>query len=190
VPGLYENIKITTKEDMRIAEALMMQRNPINFRTGIGYDSHRLVSGRKFILGGVDIPFDRGLEGHSDADVLLHAVCDAILGAAALGDIGRHFPDNDSQYRNISSLVLLEKVNEMVKAKNFFINHIDVTVLMEEPKLAPYADRIVSNICRVLHLPGGCVNIKAKTNETMGFVGRQEGVAAFAVSTLLEKRKK
>lgn len=190
VPGLYENIKITTKEDMRIAEALMMQRNPINFRTGIGYDSHRLVSGRKFILGGVDIPFDRGLEGHSDADVLLHAVCDAILGAAALGDIGRHFPDNDSQYRNISSLVLLEKVNEMVKAKNFFINHIDVTVLMEEPKLAPYADRIVSNICRVLHLPGGCVNIKAKTNETMGFVGRQEGVAAFAISTLLEKRKK
>jgi 2-C-methyl-D-erythritol 4-phosphate cytidylyltransferase/2-C-methyl-D-erythritol 2,4-cyclodiphosphate synthase len=190
VMGFHENIKITTKEDMIMAETLMMREHPMSLRTGFGYDSHRLVSGRKFILGGVEIPFDKGLDGHSDADVLLHAVCDAILGAAALGDIGRHFPDNDSRYQNISSLILLEQINKMIKRKKFFIKNIDVTVLLESPKLAPYVDRIVSNICHVLSIPEHCVNIKAKTNEKMGFVGRKEGVAAFAVATLMEKRKR
>lgn len=190
VEGSEENIKITTQEDMKMAETLMMRDGFMSLRTGSGYDSHRLISGRKFILGGVEIPFDKGLDGHSDADVLLHALCDALLGAAALGDIGGHFPDDDARYKNISSLILLEKVHEMVQAKSFFINNIDVTVLMEAPKLAPYVDRIVSNICQILCIPKNCVNIKAKTNEAMGFIGRQEGVAVFATATVLERRRK
>lgn len=190
VEGLEENIKITTQEDMKMAEALIMRNNPMSLRTGFGYDSHRFIAGRKFILGGVEIPFDKGLDGHSDADVLLHAVCDALLGAAALGDIGRHFPDNDERYKNISSLILLERVQDMLQAENFFVNNIDATVLMESPKLAPYVERIVSNICQVLCIPKNSVNIKAKTNETMGFIGRREGVAVMATATVLERKRK
>lgn len=190
VEGSEENIKITTQEDLGMVETLIMRDHSMNLRTGLGYDSHRFISGRKFILGGVEIPFDKGLDGHSDADVLLHALCDALLGAAALGDIGRHFPDDEVRYKDISSLILLEKVHEMVQAKNFFVNNIDVTVLMEAPKLAPYVDQIVSNVCRVLRIPKNNVNVKAKTNETMGFIGRREGVAVFATATVLERRRK
>ncbi|MFA5321424.1 MAG: 2-C-methyl-D-erythritol 4-phosphate cytidylyltransferase [Smithella sp.] len=189
IEGSYENIKITTNEDMMIADVLMKKRNKVGFRSGMGYDSHRFAAGRKLILGGVDIPFDKGLQGHSDADALIHAICDALLGASGDGDIGRHFPDNDPEYKNISSMILLERVNKIIKAKRFSINNIDATVVMEQPKLIPHADKMISNIARVLKITKDCVNIKAKTNEGMGFAGRNEGVAVFAVVTLTERKK-
>jgi 2-C-methyl-D-erythritol 4-phosphate cytidylyltransferase/2-C-methyl-D-erythritol 2,4-cyclodiphosphate synthase len=189
IEASYENIKITTNEDMQIADALMKERNKAGLRSGLGYDSHRFAADRKLILGGVEIPFDKGLLGHSDADALSHAVCDALLGAAAVGDIGRHFPDNDPQYKDISSMILLEKTGKLIKAKGFSINNVDVTVVMETPKLAPYAAKIASNIARVLKIDEDSVNIKAKTNEGMGFVGRNEGVAVFAVATVMERKK-
>jgi 2-C-methyl-D-erythritol 4-phosphate cytidylyltransferase / 2-C-methyl-D-erythritol 2,4-cyclodiphosphate synthase len=188
VEGSYENIKITTNEDMQIADAIMKKRNKVILRSGLGYDSHRFAEHRKLILGGVEIPFDKGLQGHSDADALIHAICDALLGAAGAGDIGRHFPDTDPEYKNISSMIILERVGKLIKEKGFSINNIDVTVVMEMPKLAPYAARMVSNIARVLNIPDDCVNIKAKTNEGMGFIGRNEGVAVFATSILSERK--
>jgi 2-C-methyl-D-erythritol 4-phosphate cytidylyltransferase/2-C-methyl-D-erythritol 2,4-cyclodiphosphate synthase len=186
VHGLVENLKITTREDLMMAEALMRRKRMDSFRTGLGYDSHRLVDGRKLLLGGVEIPFAKGLEGHSDADALVHAVCDALLGAAGCGDIGRHFPDDDPQYKNISSLILLGKVKEVVNGKGYSIRNIDVTVVMEEPKIAPHVGQMIFNLHRVLDIPESCINIKVKTNERMGWVGRKEGVAVFATS-LLEK---
>lgn len=190
VEGFYENIKITTNEDMQTADALMKRKTKSALpRIGLGYDSHRFAENRKLILGGVEIPFDRGLQGHSDADALIHAVCDALLGAAAAGDIGRHFPDNDPQYKNISSMILLEKVGKIIKAKGFAVNNIDVTVLMEAPKLAPHADGMIANLARALKIPEESISIKAKTNEGMGFVGRNEGVAVFAAATLNERKK-
>jgi 2-C-methyl-D-erythritol 4-phosphate cytidylyltransferase/2-C-methyl-D-erythritol 2,4-cyclodiphosphate synthase len=189
VEGSYENIKITTNEDMIIADALMQKRNKECFRSGIGYDSHRFAADRKLILGGVEIPFDKGLYGHSDADALIHAVCDALLGAAGAGDIGRHFPDNDPEYKDISSIILLKRVKKIIEANKFTINNIDATVLMEKPKLLPHAAQMVSNIASVLNIPEASVNIKAKTNETMGFIGSNEGVAVFAVATLTERKK-
>ena len=186
VESSYENIKITTNEDMSIADALMKKRNKSGYRTGFGYDSHRLVPDRKLILGGVEIPFHKGLLGHSDADVLLHAICDALLGAAGAGDIGRHFPDTNPEYKDISSLILLERVKKLIATKGFSIVNIDATVVMEAPKLAPHADKMVANIAGVLKIAKDHVNIKAKTNEGMGFVGRSEGVAVFAVAALSE----
>jgi 2-C-methyl-D-erythritol 4-phosphate cytidylyltransferase / 2-C-methyl-D-erythritol 2,4-cyclodiphosphate synthase len=189
IEASYENIKITTNEDMQIADALMKKRNKAGLRSGLGYDSHRFAADRKLILGGVEIPYEKGLLGHSDADAVIHAVCDALLGAAAAGDIGRHFPDNDPQYKDISSMILLEKTGKLIKAKGFSINNIDVTVVMETPTLAPYASGMVSNIARALKIDEDSVNIKAKTNEGMGFVGRNEGVAVFAVATVMERKK-
>ena len=157
-------------------------------RIGHGYDVHRLVEDRKLIMGGVEIPYEKGLLGHSDADVLVHAICDALLGAAAAGDIGRHFPDSNSEYKNISSLILLERVKAIIEEKGFSIINIDATVVLETPKLAPHADAMVSNIARVLKVSKDCVNIKAKTNEGMGFTGRNEGVAVFAVTALTERK--
>jgi 2-C-methyl-D-erythritol 4-phosphate cytidylyltransferase/2-C-methyl-D-erythritol 2,4-cyclodiphosphate synthase len=190
IEGSYENIKITTSEDLIMAEALMKKKtgSKIDFRNGFGYDSHRLVLNRKLILGGVEIPFDKGLQGHSDADALVHAICDALLGAAGCGDIGRHFPDNDPEYKNISSIILLERVKKIIEAKEFLINNIDATVVMEMPRLAPYAAQMVSNIARALDIAESSVNIKAKTNEGMGFVGRNEGIAAFATATVMERK--
>ena len=153
-------------------------------RTGIGYDSHRLTEGRRLIIGGVDIPHERGLLGHSDADVLLHAVCDAILGAIGAGDIGRHFPDTDPRYKGINSLKLLEAVKALAAEKGFRLNNIDATVIMEKPKLLPHIAAMIANISRVIGLPEDRINIKAKTNEGMGFTGRGEGVAALAVVTV------
>jgi 2-C-methyl-D-erythritol 4-phosphate cytidylyltransferase/2-C-methyl-D-erythritol 2,4-cyclodiphosphate synthase len=186
--GSYENIKITTNEDMLMANALINKKNKFGFRTGFGYDSHRFDADRKLVLGGVEIPFDKGLYGHSDADALIHAICDALLGAAGADDIGRHFPDNDPEYRNISSMILLERVNKIIKAKGVSINNIDATVVMEQPKLAPYAARMVANIARALKIPEDCINIKAKTNEGMGFTGRNEGVAVFATAAVTERK--
>jgi 2-C-methyl-D-erythritol 2,4-cyclodiphosphate synthase len=156
-------------------------------RAGIGYDSHRLVAGRDFILGGVAIPSERGLIGHSDADVLVHAVCDAIIGALGAGDIGRHFPDTDPRYRGISSLVLLARVREMAAAAGFVVGNVDTTVIVERPKLAAYIAAMSANIAASLDIAPERVNVKAKTNEGLGFLGREEGVAAYAVVILAER---
>jgi 2-C-methyl-D-erythritol 2,4-cyclodiphosphate synthase len=157
-------------------------------RIGFGYDSHRLVSGRTLILGGVEIPHDKGSWGHSDADALVHAICDAILGAIGEGDIGRHFPDNDQNFKDISSLILLQTVVRLADDKAFSTHNVDCTIILERPKLVGYTPAMVANIAAILHLSPEMVNIKAKTNEGMGLVGLGEGVAAFAVVTVKEKR--
>lgn len=153
-------------------------------RIGIGYDVHRLVEGRKLILGGVTIPHPRGLLGHSDADVLLHAVCDALLGAAGLGDIGQHFSDKDPRYAGVSSLVLLEEVLKKIKEKNFKISNVDTVLIAEEPKIGAYRAEMQSNMARVLQIQPSQVNIKATTEEGLGFTGKKEGIAAWATVIL------
>lgn len=153
-------------------------------RTGIGVDSHRFEEGRPLILGGVDIPHEEGLAGHSDADVLTHAVIDALLGAAGLGDIGQHFPDTDERFKGADSLELLRTVMVFLEQNRFRILHVDTTVMMERPKISPYRDSIRTTLSGALGLPLGHVNVKATTGEGMGFVGRGEGVAAMAVATL------
>lgn len=153
-------------------------------RIGIGYDVHALKPGRKFILGGVEIPYERGLDGWSDADALIHAVMDALLGAAALGDIGTHFPPGDEKYKNISSLVLLGKVKELLDNNQWKIGNIDVMIMAEQPKLKDYMGKMAQNISGALALPTADVSIKAGTSEKMGFVGRGEGIAVEAVALL------
>jgi 2-C-methyl-D-erythritol 2,4-cyclodiphosphate synthase len=153
-------------------------------RIGHGYDVHRLAEGRSLILGGVQIPYARGLDGHSDADVLTHAVMDALLGAAALGDIGRHFPDSDPAYLGISSLVLLDTVWKLVTEKGYRLGNLDVTVLAQKPKLAPYLPQMRINLALVLDVDPEQINIKATTEEHLGFTGREEGIACHAVCLL------
>lgn len=155
-------------------------------RIGFGYDVHRLVAGRKFILGGVEIPSEVGLLGHSDADVLCHAICDALLGSLALGDIGQHFPDSDERYAGISSLLLLKKVGELITQNEHRVCNLDATVVLEKPKLAPFAKTMCKNIAEALAIDSTQVSIKATTSEGMGFVGQREGVTAYAV-VLVEK---
>jgi 2-C-methyl-D-erythritol 2,4-cyclodiphosphate synthase len=152
--------------------------------TGIGYDAHRLAAGRPLILGGVEIPHEQGLDGHSDADVLTHAIIDALLGAAGAGDIGLHFPDTDERYRGADSLELLRTVVDLLARDSFAIRHVDATVVMERPRLAPHRDAIRERLASELGVALGHVNVKATTGEGMGFVGRGEGVAALAVATL------
>ena len=156
-------------------------------RIGFGYDSHRLIEGRKLILGGMEIPHEKGLVGHSDADVLIHSICDAILGAIGGGNIGQHFPDTEPSYKDISSLKLLRRVSDMAGEGGFFINNIDSTIVLEKPKLAGYLYEMIINIADTLNISPDNVNVKAKTNEGMGFLGHGEGVAAFAVVTVMEK---
>jgi 2-C-methyl-D-erythritol 2,4-cyclodiphosphate synthase len=156
-------------------------------RVGQGFDVHQLVAGRKLILGGVEIPHERGLLGHSDADVLLHAICDALLGAAALGDIGRHFPDSDSRYKGIDSRRLLREVMQLLNDKGYGVVNLDATIIAEAPKMAPHTGQMVVNIAADLGVETGCVNIKATTTEKLGYTGRGEGIAAQAVC-LIEKR--
>lgn len=153
-------------------------------RVGSGFDVHQLVEGRKLILGGVEIPFEKGLLGHSDADVLLHAVKDALLGAAALGDIGRHFSDSDERYRGISSIKLLQEVKVKLEKKGYGINNIDATIIAQAPKMAPYIEIMRENIAGTLGIPLENINIKATTTEKLGFTGRGEGIAAQAVVTI------
>ena len=155
-------------------------------RMGQGYDVHRLEKGRKLILGGVEIPYEKGLSGHSDADVVLHAVCDALLGAAALGDIGKRFPDTDEKYRNISSVILLKEVKKLLDTMECTINNIDVTVIAQEPKISPYIYQMRRNIASVLDIGEGAVSIKATTEEGLGFTGRKEGIAALAAAVIDE----
>lgn len=150
-------------------------------RIGHGYDVHRLVEGRKLFLGGVDIPYEYGLLGHSDADVLLHAVCDALLGAAALGDIGKHFPDSDERYKGISSLLLLENTARLLAANGWRVENIDATVIAQAPKLAPHIDRMRDNIAAAVGIPVGAVSVKATTEEGLGFTGGGLGIAAHCV---------
>ena len=152
--------------------------------TGIGWDSHRLVEGRALVLGGVQIPFERGLAGHSDADVLAHAVIDALLGAAGLGDIGQHFPDTDERWACADSMALLRAVVGLVRERGLGVAHVDTTVVMERPKLGPHRDAIRACLAGALGVALDAVNVKATTGEGMGFVGRGEGVAAMAVATL------
>ena len=156
-------------------------------RIGIGYDVHSLAPGRRLVLGGIDIPFDKGLSGWSDADVLTHAIMDALLGAAALGDIGSHFTPGDLQLKDISSLVLLEKVRDELAEKGWQVNNVDATVLAERPKLRDYIDRMRQQLSQTLGINISRVSVKASTSDQLGFVGRGEGIAAYAVATLKEK---
>jgi len=153
-------------------------------RIGQGFDVHAFVAGRKLVIGGVDIPYGKGLEGHSDADVLLHAICDALLGAAGLGDIGRHFPDSDPRYRGIDSRKLLRSVVSELKKTGFKIVNVDATILAQEPRMAPHVPRMIGNIAADLGVAPAAVNIKATTTEHLGFVGRVEGIAAQAVALI------
>lgn len=157
----------------------------MKFRVGHGYDVHKLVEDRKLIIGGVEIPHYKGLLGHSDADVLAHAICDALLGAAALGDIGKHFPDNDDRYKDIDSLVLLEKVCELIRNKGYEISNVDSTILAQAPKLRPYIDEMRSKLAKAMKLYIDELSVKATTEERLGFTGREEGIAAHAVVLLM-----
>ena len=181
VRDIPHNIKITTPSDLIIAKHFIQRdKGVIMHRIGQGYDVHRLMKGPKLILGGVEIPYDKGLDGHSDADVLVHAVMDAILGALALGDIGKHFPDNDEQYKNADSIMLLGKVCELMADRGYVISNIDATLVLQKPKVAPYINKMRNNIADALQLHISAVSVKATTEEGLGFTGREEGVAAMA----------
>ena len=158
-----------------------------NLRTGIGFDVHRLVEGRKLILGGVDIPYEKGLDGHSDADVLIHAIMDALLGAGKLGDIGRHFPDTSSEYKGISSLELLRRVGGLLEKEGLEIINIDSVVMAQAPKLARHIPSMEKNLAETLALDLDRINVKATTTEHLGFTGRKEGIAVTATALLLKK---
>ena len=196
VPGSPDNIKITRPMDLEIAERLISgssrkedgaDMSESRLRIGQGIDYHRLVEGRKLILGGVEIPFEQGLEGHSDADVLAHAICDALLGAAALGDIGQHFPDTDPAHRDRSSLEFLREVRTKIEAAGWMIQNVDATLLAQRPKLMPHAPAMKKNIALALGISVAAVSIKATTTEGMNAEGRGEGISAQAIA-LLQKR--
>ena len=162
--------------------------NELNYRNGIGYDVHAFASNRRLILGGIEIPFEKGLAGHSDSDVLLHAITDALLGSLALGDIGQHFPDTDQQFKNYDSSIFLSKANELVKDNGYQISNIDATVTLEKPKLALYISKMRNKIAEILEININQVSVKATTTEKLGFVGREEGIAAIA-TVLIAKLK-
>jgi len=153
-------------------------------RIGNGFDVHQFAEGRKLFLGGVEIPHTKGLLGHSDADVLLHAICDAMLGALALGDIGKHFPDTDASYKNIDSKVLLSKVNDLITSDGYAVSNLDTTLLLEKPKILPYVEKMRQTIASLLHVEKDQVSVKATTTEKMGYTGREEGAAAYATVLL------
>lgn len=169
---------IITREDLHL------RKGDGIMRIGMGYDVHRLVEGRKMILGGVEIPFEKGLLGHSDADVLTHAIMDSLLGAAALGDIGKHFPDTDPAYKGISSIKLLEHVGRLLEENLYLIGNIDATIIAQRPKVGPYREEMRENIAKALKIPADKVSIKATTEEGLGFTGREEGIAAQSIALL------
>ena len=162
--------------------------NDCIYRIGYGYDVHRLVSDRLLVIGGVQIPYEKGLLGHSDADVLLHAVMDAMLGAAALGDIGRHFPDSDPQYKGISSLLLLSHTGRLISEVGYKVGNIDATIIAQKPKMAPHIEQMRENIASVLEISKDRINVKATTEEGLGFTGKGEGIAAQAAALLYKDR--
>lgn len=192
--GSYENIKVTTPEDLLLAENLCKSRGlemtgknnswP-QFRVGCGYDVHKLEPDRKLILCGLEIPYELGLLGHSDADVALHALMDALLGAAGLGDIGRHFPDTDMRFKDADSMLLLVHVVKLLHEQGWQINNADVTIMAQKPKLAPYIEQMAANIARAMQVERNAVNVKATTTEKLGFVGRGEGMASEAVVSIV-----
>ena len=186
VPGESTNLKLTRQEDLRRA-AQILEGDASSVRVGMGYDVHRLVSGRKLILCGVDVPHDLGLLGHSDADVALHALMDAMLGACALGDIGKHFPDTDERYRGISSLLLLKETKQVLHSNGFAVHNADITIAAQQPKLLPYIEQMRANIAEALDLSLSDVSVKATTTEKLGFEGRMEGISAYAVCTVKER---
>jgi 2-C-methyl-D-erythritol 2,4-cyclodiphosphate synthase len=153
-------------------------------KIGLGFDTHRLASERKLIIGGIQIPSPFGCEGHSDADVLIHAICDALLGAANLRDIGYHFPDTDNRYKNIDSAILLQETGRMIQEKQWKIESMDATVVIEQPKLSPYIPQMQEKLARILQLETDCISIKAKTSERIGFIGREEGISAYSIVLL------
>ena len=158
------------------------------FRIGFGYDAHRLVEGRALILGGISIPFAKGLLGHSDADVLTHAVVDALLGALAMGDIGRHFPDTDPRFKDMQSLRMLDQVLDWVRQAGYLVNNVDSTIVAQKPRLAPHIPRIQARLAEILRVSVQQVSVKAKTTEGMGFCGREEGMQAYAIVSLIGER--
>ena len=166
-----------------------MSGTAIMVRVGIGYDAHRLVDGRPLILGGVNIEYERGLQGHSDADVLLHAVCDALLGAAGLGDLGRHFPDTDPELKGVSSIALIRRVMEMIREAGFEVQNLDSTVVAQAPKLAPHVQTMIATIADAMEVSPLQVSVKATTTEGMGFAGSGEGIAAYAVVALRARER-
>jgi len=192
VQGEMSNVKITTPDDFRWVQDMFRycrRKGSSAIRTGIGYDVHQLVPGRKLILGGVDIPFAKGLHGHSDADVLIHAIMDALLGAAGLGDIGRHFPDTDPAWAGARSTELLARVVDMLAAKGLHPANIDAIIIAQTPKLSPYVAEMVSVLSGITKLDADCINIKATTTEGLGFLGRGEGIAAQSVCTVEYSRE-
>lgn len=178
--GSRLNLKLTTKEDIAMAESIINHHFP-DYRVGQGYDVHQLTEGRKLILCGVEIPYHMGLLGHSDADVAVHALMDALLGAAGFGDIGHHFPDTDNQYKNIDSMYLLSKVMDLLHHSGFMPMNVDITIVAQKPKLSPYIDQMKEKLSSVLNLPVSRINVKATTTEKLGFEGRMEGISAQAV---------
>jgi 2-C-methyl-D-erythritol 4-phosphate cytidylyltransferase / 2-C-methyl-D-erythritol 2,4-cyclodiphosphate synthase len=181
--GSYANIKITTPEDLPKS---ILNNLPITCMAGTGFDVHALVDGRPLILAGIPIPFEKGLLGHSDADVLTHAIMDALLGAAGLGDIGRHFPDTDLSYKGISSIVLLKKVVELLKQKGLVLGNLDATIIAQRPKMAPFHDAMIHSLANALGCDPERINIKATTTEKLGIPGREEGIAAEAICILIK----
>ena len=190
VSGSYENIKLTTPEDILTAREILLNREgrkgQCSMRIGTGFDTHRLVAERDLIIGGTHIDYEKGLLGHSDADVLIHAVIDALFGGAALGDIGTHFPDTDEKFRGISSMLLLEKATQKVRAAGFEIGNIDTTIIVQAPKMAPFIESMRKNLASAMNIDISCVSVKAKSNEHMGFTGRGEGIEARATVLLFE----
>jgi 2-C-methyl-D-erythritol 2,4-cyclodiphosphate synthase len=159
----------------------------IDLRTGIGFDVHAFAEGRKLILGGIEIQHDKGLAGHSDADALLHAITDALLGSISLGDIGTHFPDDDPRYKNADSIVFLKKANELVRNRGYYVNNIDTVIMLQRPKISPYVQKMKDKIAKILDIGVERVSIKATTTEKLGFVGREEGLSVMAVVTVVRK---
>ncbi len=191
IEGSYENLKLTTPEDILTAEKILRKRTGEKevcpMRIGTGFDTHRLTEGRDLIIGGVNIPYKKGLLGHSDADVLIHAVIDSLLGAAALGDIGTHFPDTDEKYKGISSMKLLSHTAALIEKAGYKIGNIDTTIIAQAPKMAPYIKKMEENLASALGIDISSVSVKAKSNEKMGFTGRGEGIEARAVSLILRE---
>ena len=184
--GDERNHKVTTMDDVPVLEFYMT--GPSEHRVGSGYDVHPLTAGRKLILGGVEIPYEKGLDGHSDADVLVHAVIDALLGAAGLKDIGTYFPDTDASFTNISSLILLRKVRQILIENSCRVINVDVTLLAQQPKIKPYVAQMTANLADALQIDPAAVSVKATTTEHLGFVGRQEGMAAQAAAMVIKYR--
>jgi 2-C-methyl-D-erythritol 4-phosphate cytidylyltransferase/2-C-methyl-D-erythritol 2,4-cyclodiphosphate synthase len=182
VEGSERNLKITRPEDLQLATALLREESIM--KIGHGFDAHRLVAGRQLVLGGVTIPFELGLDGHSDADVVAHALIDALLGALGAGDIGRHFPDTDPQYKGIDSLMLLEQVQQLVEARQYQLGNADITIVCQRPRLAPYLEQMQAHLARCCRVTPEAINIKATTTEKMGYTGRGEGISAHAVVLL------